>query len=388
MRRAGIINYICGYFILRVRDGAAFANLLLEQGILTWNPRLCDGYVTLCVLRSEYKRLVLPDSIKVEVVREVGLPQYFRRYRNRPGIAAGALLFAVTLYLSTMFIWDIEIKGAENIPEEEITEKLAALGCGVGSFIPSINFYELCNDYLAETGNVSWISVNLRGTVAYVELRERVMPEESEISDTPANIVAASDGIVERVEVYSGIAAVKAGDPVEKGQLLISGIIDSTAVGYRAIRAKGKVIAQTAALLEVEVPLDTTEKVYTGNTYNEKTIKIFGKSINLFIKGRNFYEKYDTIEEIRNVTLFDDLRLPMTVRTVTYREYTEQKRTMTEAEAASVAALRLSEEFAERFARADILSRTVESGLDGGVYRITCEVSCSEDIGITKELGQ
>jgi similar to stage IV sporulation protein len=149
MRRAGIINYICGYYILRVRDRAAFANLLLEQGIFTWNPVLHDGCVTLYMLRSEYSRMVIPDKIDVEVVREVGLPHLLHRYRHRPGILAGLLLFIATLCISSMFIWNVEIEGAENIPEEEIIGKLEELGCGVGSFIPSIDFYALCNRYLA-----------------------------------------------------------------------------------------------------------------------------------------------------------------------------------------------------------------------------------------------
>lgn len=388
MRRAGIINYICGYYILRARDRAAFANLLLEQGILSWNPVLRDGCVTLCMLRSEYSRLVIPDIIDVEVVREVGLPHLLHRYRHRPGIAAGALLFITTLCLSSMFIWNVEVKGAEHIPEEEIIGRLKELGCGVGSFIPSINFYVLCNNYLASTGDVSWISVNMRGTVAYVELRERVLPEQIEKSDVPANIVAAADGIVQRIEVFSGTAAVKPGDPVVKGQLLISGVLDSQSVGFSAVRAQGKVIAQTAALLEVNIPLEITEKVLTGNVINEKTIIIFGKSINLFLKGRNLYEKCDTIEVIKNITLFDEITLPIILKTVTYNEYTEQIRTMTETEAGARAALRMSEEFAERFAASEILSRTTESGLYNGAYRIICEVSCVEDIGLPRELGR
>lgn len=385
MRRAGIINYVLGYYILRVRDGAAFANLMLAQGVASWNPVLRNGCVTLCMLRSEYSRLKLPCSLDVEIVREVGVPQLVNRYRRRPGIFVGALLFTFILYMSSMFIWSVEIKGTERLSEDEVTEQLAELGCGVGSFIPFIDFYVLCNDYLAQTGNVSWISVNLRGTVAYVELRERIMPEVTEKSDTPANIVAAADGIVQHVEVYSGITAVKSGDAVKKGQLLISGVVDSMSVGFRAVRAEGKVIAQTAVLLEVNVPLEITEKVYTGSTAEEKTIKIFGKSINLFLKGRNLYEKCDTIEVISNITLFDEITLPLSLKTVTYNEYNEESRIMSETEAGALAAVCLSEDFAVRFAHSEILSRTTESGLYDGVYRIICEVSCTEDIGLTQE---
>lgn len=385
MRLTGITNYLAGYYILRARDGTAFTNLLLAQSIASWNPKLRDGCVTLCMLRSEYKRLLLPCGLDIETVREVGLPQLIERYRRRPGIAVGALLFSVILYLSSQIIWSVEIKGAERLSEEDIIGDLAGLGCGVGSFIPFIDFYVLCNEYLTLTGDVSWVSVNMRGTVAYVELREHIKPEITEKSDNPANIVAASDGIVQHVEVYSGIAAVKAGDVVRKGQLLISGIVDSVSVGFRATRAQGRVIARTAALLEVSVPYETTEKMYTGRTVVQNTIKVFGKSINLFLKSRNLYEKCDTIETNDNVMLFDAIKLPLSLKTVTCREYNDEVRVMSETEAGALAALQLSEEYARRFASSEILAMSTEAVTDSGAYRILCEVSCTEDIGETRE---
>ncbi|MDD4774411.1 MAG: sporulation protein YqfD [Eubacteriales bacterium] len=387
MRLTGITNFLSGYYILRAPNGTAFTNLLLAQGIASWNPKLRDGSITLCMLRSEYKRLKLPCETDVVTVREVGLPQLIERYRRRPGILVGALLFAVILYLSSQIIWSVEVKGAQRLSEEDIIDELAGLGCGVGSFIPFIDFYVLCNDYLTQTGDVSWISVNIRGTVAYVELRERIMPEITEKSDNPANIVAASDGIVQHVEVYSGIAAVKAGDAVRKGQLLISGIMDSISVGFRATRAQGRVIAQTAVMLEVSVPFETTEKVYTGRSGIQNTIKVFGKSINLFLKSRNLYEKCDTIETTDNIMLFDVIKLPLALRTVTYKEYTDEVRVMSETEAGALAALQLSEDYARRFASSEILSMSTESVTDSGAYRIICEVSCTEDIGETREFG-
>jgi hypothetical protein len=48
----------------------------------------------------------------------------------------------------------------------------------------------------------------------------------------------------------------------------------------------------------------------------------------------------------------------------------------------------MSEEYAKRFAVSEILSRTTESGLYNGAYRIICEVSVVEDIGLIRELGR
>ena len=48
-------------------------------------------------------------------------------------------------------------------------------------------------------------------------------------------------------------------------------------------------------VMVVAVPLEGTRKVYTGEETERKTVKIFGKSKNLFSNGGNPYAEYDTI---------------------------------------------------------------------------------------------
>ena len=47
-------------------------------------------------------------------------------------------------------------------------EALAQLGCGIGTYIPSVDFYGICQRFLLENERVSWISVNMVGTTAEV----------------------------------------------------------------------------------------------------------------------------------------------------------------------------------------------------------------------------
>jgi similar to stage IV sporulation protein len=113
----------------------------------------------------------------------------------------------------------------------------------------------------------------------------------------PSNLVAACDGQIVSVTAYGGKSEVRAGQTVRKGDVLVSGVIDSEALGYRLVRARGEVIANVTKRFLASAPLETVEKVTTGNVKTEKTIKIFSKKAELFKKTNISFEKYDTIEK-------------------------------------------------------------------------------------------
>ena len=64
---------------------------------------------------------------------------------------------------------------------------------------------------LRDSPNIAWISVNVKGSVAYVEVRE-YKPGGAEESKEPANVIAATGGKITQVSVFRGRAAVKIGD--------------------------------------------------------------------------------------------------------------------------------------------------------------------------------
>jgi similar to stage IV sporulation protein len=64
--------------------------------------------------------------------------------------------------------------------------------------------------------------------------------------DTPCNIVASRDGIIQEMVVLEGQAVVKVGDTVKKGQLLVSGLFeDSDTLTSRFVHAMAQVKART-----------------------------------------------------------------------------------------------------------------------------------------------
>lgn len=382
-------KWVVGSTIIGCPDCVFLTNFLLARNIRASSLGTKNGLTQVEISRSDLIR-VLPDldSTSIVICRQLGLPNLLNKYRKRPGIPAGIILFFLLLFLSTRFIWAIDVKGNSTIPDEEIITLLDELGCGVGTAISSLDYYQLCIAYLAHSDNISWISVNQIGTTAYVEVREKKFPAPAENNGSvPANLVADADGIVQRFEVFSGTEAVEVGTYVKKGQLLVSGIRVGKYGNIELVRAQGHVYAQTSAFLEVHIPLAITEKVYNEEKFQQHTIKIFGKSINLFRKGSNLPPKCDTIESSTPLTIFDQIVLPITVRTTTVFPYTERSALLTEEAARTLAHKEFERIFSEKVGKAEILSINTEEGLADGEYRILCEVYYLADIARTAEIG-
>lgn len=69
------------------------------------------------------------------------------------------------------------------------------------------------------------MSLNLHGTRLEVQVREAVQPPELTQEEGHYHVVSKADGIVTRVETMDGEAAVKEGDTVTEGEILISGTV-------------------------------------------------------------------------------------------------------------------------------------------------------------------
>lgn len=84
---------------------------------------------------------------------------------------------------------------------------------------------------LLEIPELLWITVNVSGCRAYVEVRERVEAPEPVDEREPTNVVARRDGLILDIQAMDGVRCVLPGTSVEAGELLISGVEDTETVG-------------------------------------------------------------------------------------------------------------------------------------------------------------
>ena len=380
-----LIYFFHGYYKIEAdkNKSVMIINLMMRYNIEYWDLKYtAEGDLTFKILLSEYKKLLNildKTDCMVYIVYEKGLPYYIRRYKRRIGIPAGVLIFTALLWISTLFIWDIDVKGNYTVDDDVIIERLTELGCGIGSYIPSIDFERLCNTYILLYDDVSWISVNLIGTVANVETRPRI-PSEEKPDDEPRNLIAKCDGYIESYQVISGKSEIDVATVVRKGDLLISGVAEFLDGTAKLVKAEGCVKAVTNKNFEVSIPLNYTRKTYTGVSDTKKSVKFFGGNINFYINDETFIENYDKIVDVNRIILFGVIKLPVIIQTATYNEYNYAPWELTEAEAKILAEREMTELLFNELKYADVLEQTVTAGITGNEYVITYDIRCLEDI--------
>jgi len=384
-----LVSWLYGYRVAECERGISIRvlNLMLRHNIEYWGlKRDNSGSCIFSLLEKDYKKLnSLLDKYQLRVysVKGRGLPFVCKAHKNRVGLLVGLAVFFVLIFLSSLFVWDVKVVSDTDISHNEILANLKSLGCYEGSFVPSIDFEDLCVDYVNKYKDCSWISVNLRGTVAYVEVQDKKLYEASK--KTPANLVASHSGIILDYAVYNGRSHVEIGSVVKKGDLLVSGIVESKQGNVRLCRADGVVNATVDTELTVEVPYVYKKQVYTGNVAENTALRFFNFVFPFHLdaepKGSCTKSK-----ESGGVVLFEEIELPLSLEKEVLREYTVEDFVYTQKEAAAVAQRTMDERFQREFPDAELISLTSEGKHTEDKYILKCKIKCRLDIAEPRDI--
>lgn len=362
-----------------------FFEIIRNSGISFDKISFSDGEYITYIAESDAKfftKAADQRGIEYSITRLRGIPLLFHRYRRRPGIIIGAVLFFAIIIYSGRIIWDFEITGNEYTSDTEIIEALEGVGCYAGALISDMNFALIQNNCLIDAKELAWVSVNMDGNLARVEVREKraVDMEFVPVKGRFANIIAAEDGVVERCSVKRGKAAVEKGAVVKKGELLITGVIDVGETGVRYEYADGEVLATVYREIESFVPFLRTVSEPTGEKTEEIQLKIFGKVTNLSPRGRIEYELYGKIIENEKLSLPFDITLPVWMTKTVYSEIREKTVTLTEKEALALAESETAAKLSEMSDTFQVLSVKREIETEETGVRVTLSVYGVTDI--------
>lgn len=371
--------YIFGYrkITLEECDRASAVSALLKRSLSAKITK--DGAIIVPSYRTEKYKSAL-KKCKFSVSEIMGLPSVFLKYRYRYGIIIGVMLALVYIFFSSSFVWDIRVDGNEAISDAVVREELAECGFDVGVPWRSKKLSRLEIDLLEKSDDIGWINILRRGNVAYVTVREKSIYEEEEKGEGFSNIVASRDCIIEEITVRSGVAMVKPGDTVKRGELLISGVIPNE-VGGGFVRADGDVFAAVSETVEINVPKTEIKKDYGENEKREVSIKIFNFSLKLFKKYGNVGNDCVIIEDREEFVLFGKYRLPIGIKRVYAAKVTEKVREYSEAEMIAIANSRLNVERANRFSSSEILKMKTLGEFNASGYRIKTDATVLKSIG-------
>lgn len=385
-----LLQYAFGYKMLSSKreDSAAIMNLCMRYGYVYRDARF-EGEQFIFkapLLRArKIRERCAERGIDIREVGDRGGPAVVSRYRHRYGVGIGVLVFAAIVFFSGRVVWDIRVDGNRRLSDSEVKEQLALCGLHVGDRISSLNADSIENRVIVYSDDISWISVNLIGTVAQVEIRESEVVEERE-EHTASNIVAAMDGQIELFEDVRGNILLDIGTQVRKGDLIVSGIYGSEEEGLRYTAARGRVLARTERDLEVEIPLIYDKKVYTGRVFTEKYLVFFEKEIKIYRNSRNLCDSCDTIDTVEYLDILSAGELPVGIRTVKHLEYTYESTQRSAEEARELAEYKLERLISELSKSSELISKSTLHQSAETAYKIKCRVRLIEDIALIKEI--
>ena len=211
---------------LQGRGVERLLNLAVARGIGFWDLQKQKNEARLCLSLASVKALrplVRQTHCRLHIERKVGLPFIKFRLRRRWGLVVGLVIFIAALYLATSFVWYIRVSGTERLEKEEVLALVEQLGVRPGIWKKKLNLSELAEELPRRHSAIAWAGLRLRGILLEIEIVEHLSGPV--VDDRPADLIASKDGLIERMVVIEGKAAVKVGDTVSKGDLLIEGVV-------------------------------------------------------------------------------------------------------------------------------------------------------------------
>lgn len=371
--------YMLGYRRLTVKpeDVAVAATLLLNASV----PAAFDESYCAIIPEWRVKSVInaLNGRCEYELSPLCGLPGWAFRNRKKYGAALALLLVSFITVFTSGLVWDVRVEG-EEISNHEIIEELADCGFSVGTRWSSVDLSKIEADVVSRSKKISWLNINRRGTVAYIEARPRIThPESSEAPDY-ANVISEYDGIIEEITVKGGIEAVKVGESVKAGQLLISGAIPSS-YGGGFVRAEGSVRARISTRLCVSVEREEQKTEHAAPKLSRVRVNILGFSLNIFKTYGNPESECDIIEETENLMLFGKFELPVKIIREYRVERVRKTVTYSDEELVRIAASRLRSQVLAELSCADLVNISTGGEFTDKGYLMYSDIVLIKDIG-------
>ncbi len=345
-----------------------------ENGTL----RLCTTMAGASFLREQG-----PGWMNAEILTERGPGKLRKQLSRRRVLVIAAALCVALAWVSSLFIWEIQVQGNETVPTARILSALESCGVQVGGFRFAARRGNVKNQVLLQVTELSWLTVNTRGCRLEVLVREE--RETPEMDDGgPRELAAARDGIVQRTTVQEGFACVEPGMAVEAGDVLVQSYAGSLNRGTRAIHARGQIWARTVREITAAAPIQLRPTYETGRVTQRYAI-LFGRNrLNCYFDSGNPYTECVKINMAYPAVLPGGVLLPVSLVRETFQEVTygapmspeETERQLRES---------LSQALADALSpEAEILYTEYETEEQGGAIFVTLRAECLEDIALPR----
>jgi len=382
-----LIRLLRGYLCFAASEGfpERFLNLCNQAGAVVWE---IDWSGETMHGKTDRRGFALmqacaePAGVKLEVLRRVGLPFFISAYRRRAGMLAGLAVFVITLAVLSGRIWTIEVAGNHRVETSLILQAAQEEGVRQGAKRKDLAVTEINNSLLQTLDGISWLSVNIRGTSAVIEVREE-LPLDRAKDNTPQDIIARKTGQLRVLEVYRGKPHAGVGDAILEGGVIAGGAIENADKTMRYVRAEAYAVARTHIEASAVVPrrenIDRVEILKTHYALRFLTVRI--------PLGRR--PKGDAMEAWETAFVYAPAgrALPLALERVSFVGYHPQERAKSDVQLRLAAAEKLFDEGFCTLHTAQFLRQAVAVALGEDACEVSLEGSAYENVGVERIRG-
>lgn len=382
----GYLNItIEGFFIER------FINMCASKNIFLWNiNRINSSILKANISINDFrkiKEISKKSKCRIKINKKSGLPFFVNRYKKRKILLILLIPIIFFIMISSMYVWNVHISVDGDFNKEELINQLKEEGLERGKLKANIDTKNIITNIRLKREDISWMEINLKGTNAVVNIVKADQKPNIVNDNEYCDIVSDKKGIITKITAQKGTPLVKVGDIVENGTKLIAGSMQGKYTDIRYVHAQGEVNAKVWYTKRKSSNYTREVSKKTGNEVKKYSVNLNNFKINLYKTLPNF-EKYDTINEDKQLKLFSNFYLPISIQKTIYKEEKTEKITYGKVELQNILIKELEQEFEkENINKNNITKKTVnvyQTNEDTLEVELTYEVQ--ETIGTEEKI--
>ena len=144
-----------GYYVER------FINICINRKIFIWNLKREKGVkLFLNIGINDFKKIskiAKKANCKIKIVRKRGIPFLLHRYKKRKIFVVFLLVISLLIFISSRYIWNIEVSVEDNLTVENIENDLEKLGLKQGVLKKTIDSNRIINDLRLNRNDIAWV---------------------------------------------------------------------------------------------------------------------------------------------------------------------------------------------------------------------------------------
>ena len=380
-----LFKYLIGYIVLQVKGGFSerFINLCAMRRIELWDITIINDKIIAKTATINFRKLrsvARKTGVKVKILQKVGLPFYLKAHKDRVGLLIGVGIFIFFMAIMNSFVWCIYAQNSDKISSNQILQAAFDSGLKYGVKVKGFDEEKAAREiYKAFDGELSWVKVNIKGSLAVVDFRDKVKKIEIDEKGEPSNIIANFDGVIISDETYQGSKNKSKGEAVVKGDILISGVVDGVDMKPLYYQAKGNFTALHTVSSETVIADNQQFHRYTDMT-EDYCLCVFGVDIPLSFYSYPAENRHQYTYE--KFVSFDGYRLPFSIKKTLTVKYNKQELTQREREVLAI--ISYSNETYAKFSNTNIISYNTAISKVNGNIKIAGEYQCIDFIGESK----